>query len=191
MTIRIVRWDSLSETPWKNGGGVAVDIVTAPASATGDRFDWRINVATIARSGPFSAYPGVDREFRLIDGGPLTLRVGDREAVELEPGGDGVAFPGDVPTRVELAGPPCRAFNVLARRRAFTAAVEHWTGEGLPTIHRHGADQVTAFLLDGPAAVAGVRQALQPFDTIVADEDIRLVTLGPVHLLVARTARTA
>ena len=193
MSIRVIRWQSLTETPWKNGGGTAVDIATEPPLAALADFDWRVNVATIARAGPFSDFPGVDRHIRLLDGGPVTLRIGDRAAVTVEPDGDGIAFPGDVPTHAELAGPPCRAFNVLTRRGAFTAAVEHRTVEGTPTIHRHGADWLITFVLDrdGPAAVAGIQQPLQPFDTVLAGEDVRLVTVGPAHLLVVRMTKTA
>ena len=126
MVVEIVRWDALVETPWKNGGGMAVDIAMSPSSGTGgpgDPFDWRINVATIARSGPFSDYPETDRDFRVLDGGPVELAVDGRPARLLNPGEGVLRFPGDVPTVAKLAGRPCRAFNVLTRRGRFMPVV--------------------------------------------------------------------
>ena len=51
----------LSPTPWKNGGGSTREIVCRPPGAGMDSFEWRVSIATIAQSGPFSVFAGVDR----------------------------------------------------------------------------------------------------------------------------------
>lgn len=38
-----------------------------PPGAGMDSFAWRVSVATIARPGPFSAFPGVDRQIMLLE----------------------------------------------------------------------------------------------------------------------------
>lgn len=183
---RLIRWGNLQAAPWKNGGGTAVDLVVSPPGTDLDAFAWRLNVATIDRSGPFSDYPGIDRDFRVLDGGPLALHVG-RSTFHLQPGEDGVTFPGDMETRAELAGPPCRAFNVLTRRGVVTATVERRTVEGVPTIDGPvPGGTLAVVLLDGRVVVAGAPGELEPLDTVVADSDVELVTIGPAHTLVVR-----
>jgi environmental stress-induced protein Ves len=59
--------------PWKNGGGQTRELVCQPAGASLQDFDWRISVATIAASGPFSSYPGVDRSITLLAGDGVLL----------------------------------------------------------------------------------------------------------------------
>ena len=50
---------------WKNGGGVTHEIIRVPAE--GD-FHWRLSVAEIDRSGPFSDFTGYSRTMVLLAG---------------------------------------------------------------------------------------------------------------------------
>lgn len=59
--------------PWKNGGGTTVEIASAPGDADLDTFVWRVSVAEVARDGPFSAFPGVDRVIALVRGSGMRL----------------------------------------------------------------------------------------------------------------------
>ncbi len=59
--------------PWKNGGGVALDLHVEPAGAGMDAFDWRASIALVQRSGPFSHFPGVDRTIVLLEGTGMRL----------------------------------------------------------------------------------------------------------------------
>ena len=52
---------AIAPTPWKNGGGATRELACWPPGAGIDAFDWRVSVASVAASGPFLAYPGVDR----------------------------------------------------------------------------------------------------------------------------------
>ncbi|MFG6448262.1 HutD family protein [Roseateles sp. BYS180W] len=70
---------AVTPTPWRNGGGVTRELLAWPHPA-----DWvlRLSVAEIAKDGPFSAFPGIDRWFAVLSGAgvaldALTLRVGD------------------------------------------------------------------------------------------------------------------
>ena len=53
--------------PWRNGGGETAEIAVRPGA--GSDFLWRLSLATITRSGPFSTFPGVSRIFTLVEGG--------------------------------------------------------------------------------------------------------------------------
>ncbi|MBM3526239.1 MAG: HutD family protein, partial [Alphaproteobacteria bacterium] len=52
--------------PWKNGLGRTAEIARAPA--TGEAFDWRLSIATIAADGAFSVFPGCERTLVPIAG---------------------------------------------------------------------------------------------------------------------------
>ena len=57
---QLIQYASLRPAPWKNGGGSTTEIAVWPNGAGLDEFDWRISLATITQSGPFSFFPGID-----------------------------------------------------------------------------------------------------------------------------------
>ena len=50
---------------WKNDAGVTREVATGPG--------WRVAIADLATSGPFSTFPGIDRVLYLLEGPPVTL----------------------------------------------------------------------------------------------------------------------
>src|SRR5436853_5944959 len=55
-------------TTWKNGGGRTTEIAAYPPDAGLEHFAWRASIADIERSGPFSAFAGIDRTLVLLQG---------------------------------------------------------------------------------------------------------------------------
>ena len=107
--------DALPATPWKNGGGSTREVACWPPGAGFDAFDWRVSIATIAASGPFSQFPGVDRVITLLDGDGVHLQgdgVDHRLATSLAP----FAFSGDAHVDCTLLGGVSSDFNVMTRR---------------------------------------------------------------------------
>jgi uncharacterized protein len=97
--------------PWRNGGGLTRELLAWPNAA-----DWqlRLSVADIERDGPFSAFPGVQRWFCVLQGEGVALQfhshtqsllVGDPPLVF-----DGAAAPG-----CHLLGGPTRDLNLMLR----------------------------------------------------------------------------
>ncbi len=115
----------LTAQPWKNGGGVTREIVSwPPGSGTAD-FDWRVSIAHIASSGPFSAFPGVDRVITLLDGSGVALQSADGAVNhQLDQPLQPFFFQGEVAVHAQLLGPDCHDFNVMTRRVACTASVQ-------------------------------------------------------------------
>ena len=115
MTI-LIPFASLSAAPWKNGSGSTTEIAIAPGDATLHSFDWRLSLATIAHSGAFSQFPGVDRTLALVDGAGFTLDIdGSRHVLsDLDEGT--IAFPGEAAVNATLHGGPTLDFNVMTRR---------------------------------------------------------------------------
>jgi uncharacterized protein len=100
--------------PWKNGLGVTTELVVEPPGAALDAFDWRLSIAELRASGPFSTFAGYDRSIVQLDGPPMTLTHGAHTPVRLEvlrPH----AFSGDDITVCEVGG-VAHDFNLVVRR---------------------------------------------------------------------------
>lgn len=122
----------LPTMPWKNGGGVTREIACLPAGSSVQNFHWRLSIAEIAASGPFSAFAGVDRAITLLEGKGVHLQTADgainhRLNQPLQP----FAFSGDQALDCTLLGEgSCQDFNVMVRRSFGSAQVslqtQHW-----------------------------------------------------------------
>jgi environmental stress-induced protein Ves len=102
--------------PWKNGGGETTEIAVSPADASLDVFDWRVSMARVASNGPFSVFPGIDRNLTVLEGAGIVLEPQGNAAIRLTPGSPPYAFPGDLPLNARLIGGPILDLNVMARR---------------------------------------------------------------------------
>lgn len=116
-------------TPWRNGGGLTQEVVCWPSGADMNDFQWRVSVASIRSSGPFSVFPGIDRVILLLDGRGVQLRSSElgldhRLDQRYRP----LHFSGDHACDCELLGGASRDFNVMTRRAAVTADVQVFTG---------------------------------------------------------------
>ena len=105
--------------PWKNGGGTTTEIAVHPEGAGWDDFLWRVGIADIAQSGPFSSFAGIDRSIVLLDCPPdsgMSLTV-DGTSVEMVQH-EFIDFAGESVTQGTLRGQAVRDFNVMSRRGA-------------------------------------------------------------------------
>jgi hypothetical protein len=121
---RIVRRTEFSEAPWRNGGGVTYEITREPAAR--DPFDWRLSLARIERSGPFSDFAGYERAITLVSGGGCLLRGVGLEPTELREPGATALFDGGAPVSCELLGGACFDLNLIVRRPGRILAVDHF-----------------------------------------------------------------
>ncbi|WP_017759025.1 HutD/Ves family protein, partial [Pseudacidovorax intermedius] len=114
--------DRLPAMPWKNGGGRTREIACWPPGTGLDHFGWRCSVASIESDGPFSAFPGVDRQILLLAGDGVQLQgegLDHRLDVPLQP----FAFAGEAVLGCTRLGGASTDFNVMARRGRFRAKV--------------------------------------------------------------------
>ncbi|MEK1890847.1 MAG: HutD family protein [Phyllobacterium sp.] len=119
--MRILRASQHKRMPWKNGAGVTTEIAIAPVGSAIDTFDWRISMAKVPDSGPFSSFAGIDRVLAVLDGA-MDLQVGDDEPVRLGSRSPAAEFAGDIPTRADVID-PVTDLNVMVRRGRFVACV--------------------------------------------------------------------
>ena len=122
---------SYVRTPWKNGGGVTVDI-----AADGDV--WRFSRTPITVAGPFSDYTGFDRRQVLIAGTGLVLQAPQGE-IDVRRPFNPVRFAGETPIVSRLEAGPVEVINLMGERARVSLALtvlEAGAGASLgPGIH--------------------------------------------------------
>lgn len=171
MAAQILRAQDRTSAPWKNGGGMTSEVAVHPRDAgTGD-FLWRVSVADVARGGPFSTFPGVDRVITLVDGPGMALSV-DGASHQVDTPYEPFAFSGDAVTDCRLLGGAIIDFNVMVRRAEMTARVRIVRSQA-PL--RPGVDAVVlAVVLDGSAVLRHSSVRLGRLDAVLlsaGDED--------------------
>lgn len=111
--------------PWKNGGGSTTELIIEPFGASLDTgFLWRLSMAEVGVSGPFSRFDGYDRTLLLLEGRGLHLAFEQRPSVHLDRLLEPIAFRGDALTFGTLLDGPCRDFNVITRRARYQHRLE-------------------------------------------------------------------
>lgn len=121
--MRLIAASENRRVRWKNDGGWTTEIARSPADDGNNDFRWRISIAEIERDGPFSAFPGVERDLLLLDGNGIELDIDDAEPVRLARRFERAHFPGEASIHCRLLAGPTRDFNVMARRDTVRAEV--------------------------------------------------------------------
>lgn len=114
--MRVIRAAGCKKMPWKNGGGETTEIAVSPDGASIENFDWRLSMATVASSGPFSLFAGIDRTLAVLDGDGLSLTVEGMGTTALTTGSAPLPFPGDAPAGADLIGGTVTDLNIMTRR---------------------------------------------------------------------------
>lgn len=155
--------------PWANGKGQTLEMIRVDGP---DGLLWRLSMASVVEDGPFSRFPGIERNLTVISGpgfdlvGAVSLR-----ADPLVP----VAFPGDVAISAARVTAPCEDVNLMTARRLPLPAVRIAAqGELL------SPRGLLGILALGPLEANG--RALAPHDLCLGREEIRLA--GPGEALV-------
>lgn len=100
--------------PWRNGGGSTRELLAWPLSS--DSQDWRVrlSVAEVARDGPFSSFPGVQRCFAVLSGAGVQLRL-DGAVHRLDGASAPFEFDGGAAVDCALVDGPTQDFNLMVR----------------------------------------------------------------------------
>jgi environmental stress-induced protein Ves len=111
---------SFASHPWRNGGG------TTRAFVEETEGGWRISLADVARDGPYSRFPGMDRLSLVIQGEGIDLQGPGRgtgtDVVALEPGHP-AQYDGGIAWQATLRDGPVVALNAMALRDRFRARI--------------------------------------------------------------------
>jgi environmental stress-induced protein Ves len=164
--IKIIRRSSFTATPWKNGGGITHEAIRVPP--TGDAFFWRVSVAQIDSSGPFSDFAGYDRKMVLLRGRGIALQFGGGKQCALRSVGDFVEFDGAMATHCELLDGPCVDLNLMVSNSLRTAARIERLSEPKRLAAIHGETTLIFGILD-PLCLdsTGGSARLEPWDLAI------------------------
>ncbi len=161
---------SYGRTPWKNGGGVVIDIAGetrpgAPSAASWDATLWRFGRTTIPVAAPFSDLAGFDRLLIVVQGRGLVLRTPELEIDVREPWMP-VRFAGETRIVSRLEAGPVEVVNLIADRSAATIELK-WLGHASAmTLARgthvlYAAAQACTLRFDGAARTLAAGHALE------------------------------
>ena len=119
----IIHVTDVAPTPWRNGGGVTRQLAVWPAQG---EWAWRMSVAELDRSGPFSRFEGIERWLAVLQGNGVQLDVGVGPRA-LQPGPNARTlmaidapyyFDGEATTHCHLRDGPSQDFNLMVRKSA-------------------------------------------------------------------------
>jgi environmental stress-induced protein Ves len=122
--MKLIRYDALTASPWKNGGGITRELACYPAGAGMQDFIWRVSIADVGQSGPFSSFPGIARIITLLDGDGMQLQFENGTRHDLTSSLAPYAFRGEDALHAQLVDSPSRDFNLMWRRDAAHGSVE-------------------------------------------------------------------
>ncbi|MGH8275490.1 MAG: HutD/Ves family protein [Steroidobacteraceae bacterium] len=143
--LQVLRAAQCAAVPWKNGGGLTREVAVHPPGSDVARFDWRVSIAQIRTSGPFSGFPGVERCMAVLQG-RLSLAIDEQAAVSLSPDSAPLAFSGEVPVFAAPQGGPVTDLNVMTRRGRCTSRLARCTVQESALLETHAG---TTLLIAG------------------------------------------
>ncbi|MFT3776106.1 MAG: HutD family protein [Minicystis sp.] len=167
--MRVLHASDYRVMPWKNGLGTTTEVAVDPPGAGLDAFTWRVSIADLTVSGPFSAFAGYDRVIAQLDGEPMTLTHegrGEHRLALLAPH----RFAGEVATHATLTT-AARDFNVMVRRERASAEVRAGTLAPGEALGAEGDEQTRLVYLVRGAAFASTgreRLAIEAGETLLA-----------------------
>ena len=167
--------------PWKNGAGTTTEIAVSPAGSGLDEFDWRLAIADLERSGPFSSFPGVDRLLMLLPPGEVTLEIDGRQRTMAPL--DVIAFAGESVVLASLGSGPARDLNLMLRRGRVEATMATVTLDAERRVAVVGS-LIVLCVIEGAIEVEsnGARVVLEALDSaLVEPGESRDFTLRPAR----------
>lgn len=132
--------------PWKNGGGSTTELEVEG----GSRFLWRLSIADVERSGPFSDFAGYQRTIMLLEGDGMALAFDGQEPQRIAEAHRPFVFDGGWKTECRLLGGPVRDLNLMVdRSRAWGSMQVHALARAMELVP--GARWEVVLALEGAA----------------------------------------
>jgi environmental stress-induced protein Ves len=151
-SLRLLRRADYRRTRWANDGGWTTEIARDPSDPAAP-FRWRISIAEIEADGPFSHFPGIDRQLVLLDGNGMRLDIDGIES-RLAQRFDVVRFAGGAVVQCRLLDGPTTDFNLMTRRGDVDADLRVECGIGQTILDsRTGTSHWLVHVVDGSARI--------------------------------------
>jgi uncharacterized protein len=169
--------------PWKNGAGTTTEVAVMPPGS--EDFDWRLAIAELDRSGPFSSFPGIDRLLMMLPGGHVELTIEGEvrapRALEV------LSFRGEASVSARLVGEAARDINLMLRRGRVAGSMQAVRVEGRQLLAPKGP--ITALCaLEGTVDIGspGAGATLAPLDCALIEQADELALHSPGGAVLAQ-----
>lgn len=162
--------------PWRNGAGVTREIAREPAQ--GEDFAWRLSLASLQGSGPFSSYAGYERCVALVEGRGFRLHVAGTGTQTLAARGAHALFAGAAQVSCELLDGPCTDLSLIVHAPGTIDRVTRLAVSAEQRVAEAAGKLLALFVLRGsircaplgpmiPAAANGQTFELKAHDTLL------------------------
>lgn len=156
MAWRTIHLADVSATPWRNGGGMTRELAAWPAQ---EGWRWRMSVAEVTASGPFSRFEGITRWFAVLKGDGVALTVhtpsdsDDAAAAvhRLTATDPPLCFDGGATTHCTVQGGPTQDFNLMVQGDCLPARMVRVLGDH--TVLAGASKTIAIYAVDSGARV--------------------------------------
>lgn len=159
--------------PWKNGGGSTTELAIFPQEASLDDFVWRLSMANVNTSGPFSHFAQIDRSLAILSGEGLILHNDSEQSadnsVTLTQQSMPYRFSGEMPINAEIIGTQVLDLNLMTRRDVCQHFMQRLTS-GEHFVAATNAQQILLYCATGNAMIQLVGE-LQAGDLMLFEEE--------------------
>ena len=159
--------------PWKNGCGSTTELAIFPQGASLDDFVWRLSMASVGTSGPFSNFAQIDRSLAILSGAGLILHSDSEQSasisVTLTQQSLPYRFSGETPINAELSVGPVLDLNLMTRRDVCQHFMQRLTS-GEHFVAATDAQQILLYCAVGNAMIQLVGE-LQAGDLMLFEEE--------------------
>lgn len=107
--IQVLNEKHFIRMPWKNGGGETLELYKEELYG---KLQFRISIATVKTSGPFSQFPEINRYLTLLEGNGFQLQFDHKKEVIDQPL-QWLSFDGNDNIQCDLISDPCLDFNIM------------------------------------------------------------------------------
>lgn len=134
MSWHTIHLTDVAATLWRNGGGLSREMVAWPHKG---EWRWRVSVAEVVASGPFSHFEGITRWFAVLKGNGVVLTVRtpsdstEAGACEhrLTMADPALCFDGGANTHCNVLDGPTQDFNLMVRNECLPGRLVRVQGE--------------------------------------------------------------
>jgi uncharacterized protein len=188
--ITLLRATDYIRQPWKNGGGTTTELAR---KGDADRWLWRLSVADVERSGPFSDFTGYRRLIVLLEGPGMTLSFDNAAPVVLDERYRPFVFDGGSRTRCDLVDGPIRDMNLIVDAARVDASLDVCALDEGASLRAAASECALLHAIGGRfgVTIGADTVALSPGDTLHVDEchalPITATALDP-HAVLAQAA---
>jgi environmental stress-induced protein Ves len=148
--MQIVRQSQFTASPWKNGGGITHEAMRVPERGA---FRWRVSIAHIDASGPFSDFAGYARTMVLLRGGGVALKLSDGTQRIMRAAGDLAQFDGALGVECALLNGPCVDLNLMTSKAMGLREVRVERVRGSRSYVVRKDESLVVFPLDAPLQI--------------------------------------